>query len=97
MLPELDDLRNEHPLSSVCITNDIVFNKLNTLKSPGPDGLNPLVLKEAAAQLCMLSRRSFDEDHLPVDWKRANIVSVFKKGSDLENYWPISSTLIFVK
>jgi len=56
VLPELDNLNYEHQLSSVCITSDTVFNKLSVLKSnksPGPDGLNPLVLKEAAAQLCI--------------------------------------------
>ena len=85
MLPEIDDLHYEHPLSSVSITSDIVFNKLSALKSdksPGPDSLNPLILKEAAAQLCiplsMFFRRLFDEGHLPDDWKRANIVPVFK-------------------
>ena len=96
----------EHPLSSIHITSDIVFNKLSTLKSnksPGPDGLHPLVLKEAAAQLCipfsMLFRRSFDEGHLPDDWKTANIVPVFKKGvsSGPGNYRPISLTSIVCK
>ena len=56
VLPEINDLHYEHPLNSVCITSDIVFNKLSALKSnksPGPDGLNLLVLKEAAAQLCI--------------------------------------------
>ena len=52
-------------------------------KSPGHDGLNPLVLKEAAAQFCIpLSisfRKLFGEGHFPDDWKRANIVPVFKK------------------
>jgi len=41
-----------------------------------------------------LFRRSFDEGQLPDDWKRANIVTVFKKGvsSDPGNYRPISLT-----
>ena len=71
MLPELDDLHHEYSISSVRITSDIVFNKLSTLKSnksQGPDGLHPLALKEAAAQLCiplsMLFRRSLDEGFL---------------------------------
>ena len=87
VLPELDDLHYDYSLNSVHITSDIVFNKLRTLrsnKSPGPNGLHPLALKEAAAQLCMplsmLFRRSLDEEFLPDDWKRANIVPVFKKG-----------------
>ena len=106
VLTEIDDLHYEHPLSSVCITSDIVFNKLSALKSnksPGPNGLNPLVIKEAAVQLCIplsiLFRKSFDKGHLPDDWKRANIVPVFKKGesSDPGNYRPISLTSIVYK
>ena len=58
VLPELDYLHYEYSLSSVSITSDIVFNKLSALKSnklPGPDGLHPLALKEAATQLQTLS------------------------------------------
>ena len=67
-------------------------------KSPGPNGLNPLVIKEAAVQLyiplSILFRKSFDKGHLPDD-----CVPVFKKGesSDLGNYWPISLTFIVCK
>ena len=106
MLPELDDLHYEYSLSSVHITSDIVLNKLSALKSnksPGSGGLHPLALKEAKAQLCiplsMLFRRSLDERFLPHDWKRANIVPVFKKGvsSYPGNYRPISLTSIVCK
>jgi len=61
-----------------------------------------MVLKEAAAQLCIplnMFRRSFDEGQLPDDWKRANIIPVFKKGVSLDpgNYQPISLTSIVCK
>jgi len=56
---------------------------LKSNRSPGPDGLNPLVLKEPAAQLCiplgMLFRDSFDGGHLPDDWKKANTVLYLRK------------------
>ena len=64
----------------------------------GPDGLHPRVLREAAAQLCVpltiLFKRSLDEGVLPEDWKRANMIPIFKKGeiSDPGNYRPISLT-----
>ena len=77
---------NIHYKFSLHNYSDTVFNKLSALKSnksPGPDSLNPLILKEAAAQLCiplsMLFRRLFDEGHLPDDWKTVNIAPVFKK------------------
>ena len=85
----------------VNVTNDIVLNKLKNLKSSksaGPDGLHPRVLREAAAQLCVpltiLFKRSLDEGLLPEDWKRANVIPIFKKGeiSDPGNYRPISLT-----
>ena len=97
----MGDFNYEEPLSVVNVTNDIVFNKLKNLKSSksaGPDGLHPRVLREAAAQLCVpltiLFKRSLDEGLLPEDWKRANVIPIFKKGeiSDPGNYRPISLT-----
>ena len=43
-------------LSSINVTPDLVFDKLNSLKpgkSPGPDGWPPTVLKTLATQLCV--------------------------------------------
>ena len=47
----------------------------------------------------MVIRKSFDEGHLPDDWKRANIVPVFKKDERLDSgiYRPISVTSIVYK
>ena len=97
----MGDFNYEEPLSVVNVTNDTVFNKLKNLKSSksaGPDGLYPRVLREAAAQLCVpltiLFKRSLDESLLPEDWKRANMIPIFKKGEifDPGNYRPISLT-----
>ena len=66
--------------------------------SAGPDGIHPKVLKETAAQLCVpltiLFNRSLNEVLLPEDWKRVNVIPIFKKGeiSDPGNYRPISLT-----
>lgn len=51
-----------------------------------------------AAQLCapltILLIRSLNEALLPEDWKRANVIPIFKEGeiSDPGNYQPISLT-----
>ena len=98
-LPGILDFNYEQPLSVVNVTNEIVYNKLINLKSSksvGPDGIHPKVLKETAAQLCapltIFFNRSLNEELLPEDWKRANVIPIFKKGeiSDPGNYQPIS-------
>ena len=97
----MDDFNYEQPLSVVNVTNDTVFNKLKNLKSSelaGPDGFHPRVLREAAAQLCVpltiLYKTLLDEGLLPEDWKRANVIPIFKKDeiSCPGNYQPISLT-----
>ena len=89
-LPEIDDFHYDQPLSSIDISQDIVYNKLTNLKpdkSPGPDGIHPRVLKEAASQLCfpftLLFQRSFDEGVVPESWKAAKVIPIFKKETDL--------------
>jgi len=73
---------------------------LKSDKSPGHDGLNPLVQKEAAAQFCiplsMSFRKLFGEGLLPDDWKRANIVPE-GESSNPGNYRLISLTIIVCK
>jgi len=66
--------------------------KLNSDKSPGSDGIHPLLLKKCATvlvePLSLLFQRSFDTGTLPADWKTANVVPIFKKGdrTDRTNY-----------
>ena len=73
------------------------------MKSPGPDGCHPRVLKEIAEAptppLLILLRKSLDEGSLPDDWKKGNITAIHKKGSKTNpcNYRPISITLIICK
>ena len=105
-LPGILDFNYERSLSVVNVINEIVYHKLINLKSSksaGPDGIHPKVLKETAAQLCVpltiLFNRSLDEELLPEDWKRANVIPIFKKGeiSDPGNYRPISLTSTMCK
>uniref|UniRef100_A0A8D0CDV4 Reverse transcriptase domain-containing protein n=1 Tax=Salvator merianae TaxID=96440 RepID=A0A8D0CDV4_SALMN len=73
---------------------------LNEFKSPGPDGLHPRVLKELAGviaePLAVIFENSWRTGEVPDDWRRANVVPIFKKGkkADPGNYRPVSLTSI---
>lgn len=58
--------------------------QMNTLKSMGPNGIHLQVLKELAGAitrpLSMIFQQSQHTGEVPVDWKFANVVPVFKKG-----------------
>ncbi|CAJ0924850.1 unnamed protein product [Ranitomeya imitator] len=76
---------NENPILRVTnLTQEEVRNRLNKIKidkSPGPDGIHPRVLRELTT------------GSVPQDWRIANVVPIFKKGSKSEpgNYRPVSS------
>jgi len=76
------------------------LQKLKTDKSPGPDGIHPLLLKECASVLAeplsLIYQKSYATGTLPTDWKTANIVPIYKKGSrcDKANYRPVSLTSV---
>ena len=65
------------------------------LRAPGPDGIHARILKVCAANLAyplsILFDLSYRSGSIPSDWKDANVVPVFKKGSKckVENYRPI--------
>ena len=84
-------------------SSDVVMKKLQQLKtdkSPGPEGIHPLLLKECAAVLAkplsLIFQQSYKTGILPDDWKTAHIVPIFKKGNrtDPANYRPVSLTSI---
>ena len=77
------------------ITEEFVTKELKLLsrnKSPGPDQLNPSLLKDGApflsAPLTHLLNTSLKSGHTPRDWKRARITPIFKTGD--KNYRPIA-------
>ena len=84
----------------------MVTDKINAMKegkSPGVDGISPKLLKEIATcisvPLAIIFNLSVEEGYVPSDWKHANVVPIFKKGSRYkpENYRPVSLTSVISK
>ena len=72
-------------------------------KAPGPDGTHPQILKELSSviskPLFLIFRDSLMTGMVPLDWRRASVVPIFKKGpkSLPSNYRPVSLTSILGK
>ncbi|XP_069607092.1 uncharacterized protein [Ranitomeya imitator] len=98
---------NENPILRVTnLTQEEVRNRLNKIKidkSPGPDGIHPRVLRELSnvidKPLFLIFSDSIATGSVPQDWRIANVVPIFKKGSKSEpgNYRPVSLTSIVGK
>ncbi|CAM4670924.1 unnamed protein product [Lepidochelys kempii] len=79
------------------------LEKLDVHKSMGPDALHLRVLKELvgviAEPLAIIFENSWQKRDVPDDWKKANVVPIFKKGKkeDPGNYRPVSLTSVPVK
>ena len=60
------------------------INMLALNKSPGIDGIVPILLKENKNYLCeplsIIYTESLKKGIVPADWKRANVTPIFKKG-----------------
>ena len=80
-----------------------ILKHMKNSSSPGPDEISQRIIKEVADEvslpLSILYSKSIKSGQLPGDWKKANVVPVFKKGSKGEpiNYRPISLTSVVVK
>ena len=95
-------------LGQLVVTPEVVANKINNMKenkSPGVDGIAPKILKETVEQMCRpaplahVFNMSLQEGIVPSEWKEANIIPLFKKGSRNKsvNYRPVSLTSIICK
>ena len=97
---------NVEYLTNMLITPAMIVTKIQKLKdnkSPGIDGITPKLLKEIAEEisvpLAIMFNLSLHEETVPHEWKHANVVPIFKKGSrcKAENYRPVSLTSVVCK
>jgi len=101
-LPTLDS--SPYPsIDPLTITTNGIASLLCGLdmhKACGPDRIYPRLLKETAhnvaPMLTMLYQASLKQHKVPLDWKKALVAPVFKKGNRASpsNYRPISLTCI---
>ena len=93
-------------LGQLFVTPDVVASKINSMKenkSPGVDGISHKILKETVKQisspLAHVFKISLQEGIVPLEWKEANIIPLFKKGSRNKsvNYRPVSLTSVICK
>ena len=93
-------------LGQLIVTPEVVASKIKNMKenkSPGVDGLSPKILKETVEQiskpLAHVFNMSLQEGIVPLEWKEANIIPLFKKGSRNKsvNYRPVSLTSVICK
>ena len=79
------------------------MEKLDVRKAMGPDGVAGWILKECKNQMIEpiwdIINTSLKEGRVPKEWKRANIVPIFKGGIKTEplNYRPVSLTSVVGK
>ena len=73
-------------LWQLVVTPEVVVSKINNMednKSPGVDGISPKILKKTVEQmsapLTHLFNMSLQEGIVPLEWKYANIIPLFKK------------------
>ena len=80
-----------------------LLEELNTRKSMGPDEVNGWILKECREEMeepiWEIINSSLREGRVPKEWKRANIVPLYKGGNKMEplNYRPVSLTSVVSK
>ena len=93
-------------LGPLVVTPELVAKKIKAMKdkkSPGVDGIPPKLLMETVEQISIPLARVFNfslkEGVVPFEWKAANIIPLFKKGSrnKSENYRPVSLTSVICK
>ena len=93
-------------MDKININEDLIFNKSKQLdlhKAWVPDDLHPKLIRECSSEICyplkMIFKKSLNDGEIPQDWKKANVIAVFKKGAKHcpLNYRPISLTSIICK
>ena len=104
-LPDLG-VSNHPTMDNISVSVNGVIKLLKNLKpfsAAGPDGIPTMLLKQTAEQIApavtLLFQASINQGRVPTQWKKAQIVPLFKKGSrsDAANYKPISLTSVLCK
>jgi len=102
---ELEDRegeQNKTPIIQEAAVNDLLCH-LDTIKSMGPDGIHPGVLRELAEELAkplsIIHEQSWLTGEVPDDWRIANVTPIYKKGQkeDPRSYRPVSLTSVLGK
>ncbi|KAK4817662.1 LOW QUALITY PROTEIN: hypothetical protein QYF61_023941 [Mycteria americana] len=99
---EVDGEQNEAPIIQGEIVSDLLYH-LDTHKSMGLDGIHPRLLRLLAEvltkPLSIIYQQSWLTREVPVGWRLANVMPIFKKGQkeDLGNYRPVSLTSVLGK
>ena len=105
-VPETKFKGSEGERLQLLVTPEVVASKINNMKenkSPGVDGISPKILKEIVEQISMplahVFNMSLQGEIVPLEWKEANIIPLFKKGSRNKsvNYRPVSLTSVICK
>ncbi|KFQ36359.1 hypothetical protein N332_03774, partial [Mesitornis unicolor] len=77
-----------------------LLHHLDIHKSVGPDGIHPRVLRKLAEvltkPLSIIYQQSWLTGEVPVDWRLANVIPLYKKGQkeDPGNYRAVSLTSV---
>ena len=106
-VPETKFNRSEgETLGQLVVTPEVVASKINNMKenkSPGVDGISPNIRKETVEEistsLANVFKMPLQEGIVPLEWKEANIIPLFKIGSrnNSVNYRPVSLTSVICK
>jgi len=98
-VPQQHRIIGQHDLTNIVISELDVLDQLTVLdptKAYGVDGIPPKLLREAGKSIsqsvCKLFNFSLSKTKVPSNWKKSNIVPIFKKddASIINNYRPIS-------
>ena len=93
-------------MGQLVVTPEVVATKINNMKenkSPGVDGISSKILKETVEQistpLAHVFNMSLHEGIVPLEWKEANIIPLFKKcpRNKSVNYRPVRLTSVTCK
>ena len=80
-----------------------VIQTLDLNKAHGQDNISIRIIKICGKSICKPSHKTYEEclrtGTFPLEWKKGNIVPIFKKGDEqiYKNYRPVSLLPIFGK